>query len=94
LLYQGTDNHSTTSRRSELKEKPEPDKMTAIEIFERPCFAVDTFEGIKKCGVDQKNSVVTREFTYRTEDYILTKLVSKVDGVAVEEVTLENLTFK
>lgn len=77
-----------------IREGPEPGLVTAVETFERPCFPLLVKEGVIECGKDQKNSVVTREFTYRAEDYILTKLVSKVDGAVVEEVTLENLTFK
>lgn len=77
-----------------LREGPEPGLVTAVETFERPCFPLLTKEGVKECGKDQKNSVVTREFTYRAEDYILTKLVSRVDGAVTEDVTLEKLTFK
>lgn len=77
-----------------LREGPAPGETTAIETFERPCYPSTTKEGIKECGEDQKNSVVTREFTYPTADYILTKLVSKVDGAVTEDVTLAKLTFK
>lgn len=77
-----------------LKEGPGPEEITAVETFERPCFAFATKEGVKECDKDQQNSVVTREFTYRTADYILTKLVGKVDGTVFTEVTLEKLTFK
>lgn len=57
-----------------LKEGPGPEEITAVETFERPCFAFATKEGVKECDKDQQNSVVTREFTYRTADYILTPL--------------------
>jgi hypothetical protein len=77
-----------------LRNGPKPGEVTAVETFDRPCFPFLSKAGVKECGKSRQNSIVTREFTYRAEDYILTRLISKVDGVVVEDVTLEKLTFK
>ncbi len=77
-----------------LREGPKPGEVTAVETFQRPCYPFLSKTGVKECGKHQKNSAVTREFTYRAEDYILTRLVANIDGVVIAEVTLEKLTFK
>lgn len=77
-----------------LRQGPKSDEVTAMETFQRPCYPILSKIGVKACGKYQENSAVTREFTYRTEDYILTRLVADIDGVVVAAVTLEKLTFK